>query len=386
MAEVGDGIGLEVTESSIRAVRLDHTVPGRLLTAFEVPVGEVGAPASPSASPRPSTATVARDGASSPPATPLGLAHGAGDDRALWSSWHVFMAHAMDVVAGRLGDIGGVPTTIGLFPGDATLQTVDITARLTPEVEALRTVLGGHDVAAMIEIELGTRRTLGALRWDQSLADAVVAAARRAGFAGAHVEPAPVSVACLYEEQPALVRRWVPGGVRWQAIVERGAPVVAVSAPVATGRSGSGIDVTSLDRQWLDGVLRQCGTILDTSTSFEIAAEAVRLHGRRPNDVLATVAGVQVSAPSSPSSPSVDDDPLGTFAVALGAAVRSAHLAGHSSATKAIKLDRSVAPPPGSSGPWVVDRVGEVAEAPAPLLWWRRVLDAIFGQPARRSR
>ncbi len=190
----GDGIGLEVTTSVVRGVRLDQDEPGRVVAAAEAPISRF-------------------------------------DDEAA-------VLDALVRVHGQLGDVAGIhaaTTRAAWFPVGSTMQRLDATGHTGPELNSMR-----HDLAeragitSTMLIEAQARRWMLVLRWDHVAASRLERLLERAGFVDASVEPAPVAFGRVIGTTTPVARRDASNGHSWAAVFDAGVPIAATSVPQAS--------------------------------------------------------------------------------------------------------------------------------------------------------
>lgn len=331
MTRRGDGIGLEVTKSVVRGVRLAPDEPGRVAAVAEAPIRRFD------------------------------------DDSAVLD--------ALVRVHGQLGEVA-TTTRAAWFPLGSTMQRIDATGCTGPELNAMR-----HDLADRAGItstmltEVEARRWMLALRWDHVTAVRLEQLLERAGFVDVSVEPAPVALGRAIGITTPVVRRDASSGESWVAVFEAQVPIAATSVPQAS-REYPGMviasDVVALHR--LEEVLEapELADLLD-----EIAASAIAATGRKGElDLRLVLAGNPY-----PPFPAHDLRAPQRQAVALGAAAGAAGLTGR------LRPVDVLAPPGGAQAlevrrPWAIERVVELPPRARVrrLPWWRR-----FG-PQSRSR
>lgn len=331
MTRRGDGIGLEVTKSVVRGVRLAPDEPGRVAAVAEAPIRRFD------------------------------------DDSAV-----------LDALVRVHGQLGAVATTTraAWFPLGSTMQRIDATGCTGPELNAMR-----HDLADRAGItstmltEVEARRWMLALRWDHVTAVRLEQLLERAGFVDVSVEPAPVALGRAIGITTPVVRRDASSGESWVAVFEAQVPIAATGVPQAS-REYPGLviasDVVALHR--LEDVLEasELADLLD-----EIAATAIAATGRkRELDLRLVLAGNPY-----PPFPAHDLRAPQRQAVALGAAAGAAGLTGR------LRPVDVLAPPGGAQAlevrrPWAIERVVDLPPRTrvSRLPWWRR-----FG-PQSRSR
>jgi hypothetical protein len=166
----GDGIGIEVTRSVVRGVRMAREQIGHVVAASEAPISRFD------------------------------------DDAAVLDA--LIRVHA------QLGHTEA-PTRVAWFPDGATMQRLDATGRSGPELNVMRHELartGG--ITSTMLVELDARRWMLALRWDHQAAQRLEQLVERAGFVDASVEPAPVTLGRVLSTATVVARRNVPQASR----------------------------------------------------------------------------------------------------------------------------------------------------------------------------
>jgi hypothetical protein len=323
----GAGIGLEVTTSIVRGVRLEPDEPGRVVAAAEAPISRFD------------------------------------DDDAVLD--------AFVRVHGQLGDSTGnhaATTRAAWFPVGCTMQRLDATGSTGPELNAMR-----HDLAERAGItstmltEVEARRWMLVLRWDHIAADRLEKLLERAGFVDASVEPAPVALGRVIRLTTPAARRESSNGHSWAAVYDARVPIAATSVPQAS-REYPGLaiadEVSGLHR--LDEVL-DAPALADLVD--EIAAAAIAATGKSGQlDLRLVLAGDPY-----PPFPAHDLRAPQRQAVALGAAAGAAGLAGrlrpvdvHTPTGGARAVD--------TRRPWAVERIVHLPPRVRAhrLPWWRR--------------
>ena len=194
MTRRGDGIGLEVTTSVVRGVRLDQDEPGRVVAAAEAPISRF-------------------------------------DDEAA-------VLDALVRVHGQLGDVAGIhaaTTRAAWFPVGSTMQRLDATGHTGPELNTMRHELAEQaGITSTMLIESQARRWMLVLRWDHIAANRLERLLERAGFVDASVEPAPVAFGRVVGSTTPVSRRDASNGHSWAAIYDAGVPIAATSVPQAS--------------------------------------------------------------------------------------------------------------------------------------------------------
>lgn len=273
----GDGVGIEVAESIIRGVRVRHDVAGRLSAAAELPFR-------------------------------LSDDSGALD--------------ALVVLRAELGD-PQEPTRIAMFPPSAMMQRIDITGRSGPELNQLRSRLDRrHGITSTVVADDGPRRWLLVIRWDAHAARRVEDLAERAGFVDVTVEPSPMALARVTGPNTSYFRRLVTLGDSHHAVVSNRLPVAALGLST-TGRDHPDVDLGSIDVPLarFDDFLNDAalGELLDRVNERVGVPSAGEPHPSLPVDIAGEL---------YPPFPVHDHRSAQRQAVALGAAVGAAGLAG----------------------------------------------------------
>jgi hypothetical protein len=324
----GDGIGIEIGTAVLRGVRLALDVPGRLAAAGEETIA------------------------------------GPGDDA---------LVDALVRLTARLGGLESVPTRLAWFPPDAILFSCDVTGLPPADVHRIAGELDG--VNATTSVESGARRWLLAVRWDHARSVRLAGLAGRAGLEVETCEPAPIALARVLHSEPTVTLRVTDDGSGWDAILGDGVP------RAAAGRAGSfprHPDLVADDLRRAD-----LGRLPDDSSQTAgavrmvidaMAVDGVRRGGPPP--------GVALTGDLYPPYPPEDVRSPVRQAVALGAAVAAAGLAGRVRAVEPLTV--LVTPRVDDRRPWVVQRLpDQPAPAPPRPSWWRRLLDRIRHRPTR---
>ena len=318
----GDGVGLEVTTTVVRGVRLAHDEPGRVAAVVDVPVAR-------------------------------------SDDQAV-------LLDALVRAHGQLG-ADGLPTRIGWFPARSTLQRIDVTGRTGPELNLIRHDLSDDArVSSTMLLDADARRWLLALRWDHGQAWRLQELAERAGFVDVTVEPAPVALERVLPDTATVARRDAGERRSWAAVYDHAVPVAAATVET-DGREYPGLAVAD-DPIGLHG-LDEIGAETDLDDELgRVASGALAAHHRSSE----LTAGLRVVGDPYPPFPAHDLRAPQRIAVALGAAVGAAGLSGRLRPVDVTPTRHGADSQP---RPWVVERVSELAPpnvAPRPS--WRKRL------------
>jgi hypothetical protein len=323
----GDGIGLEVTTSVVRGVRLDPDEPGRVAAAAEAPISRF-------------------------------------DDEAA-------VLDALIRVHGQLGHAGRNLTTAtraAWFPVGSTMQRIDATGSTGPELNAMRHELAERTgITSTMLVEVEARRWMLVLRWDHVAANRLERLLERAGFVDASVEPAPVAFGRVVGITTPVARRDASNGQSWAAVYDAGVPIAATSVPQAS-REYPGIaiatGVVALHR--LDDVLAapELADLVD-----EMVATAITSTGKTGVLDLRLV----LADDPYPPFPAHDLRAPQRQAVALGAAAGAAGLAGRLRPVDVLS-PTGASPAPDIRRPWAIERVVDLPPRARlqRLPWWRR--------------
>lgn len=192
-------VGIEITSTVVRGVRLTTESDARLAHAAEFPIVS-GDPAS--------------------------------------------LLDGLTLLRAELGEMDA-PTRIATFPRDAVMQRTDITGRSSGEVDSLRSAVRDRDNAASTWVaDDGPRRWLSSIRWNEPFIDRVIALAGRAGFHDIDVEPSPTAIARISSADATYVRRLVEQGEAFHAVISNRLPVAALSTAVR-GRAHPDLDAAA---------------------------------------------------------------------------------------------------------------------------------------------
>ena len=275
----GDGVGLEVTDSVVRGIRLAGDIDGRIAAAAELSI----------------------------------RLH---DDDA-----------AVDALVRLRAELGTPvsPTRLATFPRNAMIQRIDITGRSGPDLNAVRSKLHRlNDIDSTVVVDDGPRRWLLLIRWDAPAMRRLEDLAERAGFVDVTVEPSPLATARITGADARHITRLVAPGDAHHAIVSNRLPVCALTID-ATGTAApdlfiSHVDVTlALFDDFIDDA-----RLAETMGRVRERADAERLRDQQPaEDLELDLVGIPY-----PPFPDSDQRSPRRQAVALGAAVGAAGLAG----------------------------------------------------------
>jgi hypothetical protein len=325
--ERGDGVGLEITPTVIRGVRLDSDVPGRAAGVAEVPIGSF-------------------------------------DD-------HEAIFDALVRVRGQL-DAEGLPTRIGWFPAGASLQRLDVTGRSGPELNIVRHDLSQRfGVTSSMLVDADARRWMLVLIWDHVTAWRLEELAERAGFVDAAVEPAPVSVQRVLGAGVSVARRDASSGRSWAAIYQGNAPLAAATVDAANREyPGLAVADVAIGLHRLDEPL----PVADLSDEVSRLAAAAFSNGERSKGERSggPDAGLQVLGEPYPPFPAHDLRAQQRVAVALGAAIGAAGLAGR---LRPVDVTATRVDGDAVERPWAVERITDVSsgvDRPQVPRWHRR--------------
>jgi hypothetical protein len=326
-------VGLEITRHVVRGVRLAHDHPNRVTDAAEAAIARFD------------------------------------DDASVLDA--LIRVHA------QLGQTADT-TRVAWFAEGATIQRLDATGRNGPELNAMRHELAqSSGITSTMLVDVDARRWMIVLRWDHQTAVRLEHLTERAGFVDASVEPAPVALARVLAGSVSVARRDASEDHSWVVVVDGPVPVAAGVVPQAARRhpdlvvaSGS----TGLHR--LDDVLP--ATEL-AETVDELASAAIDADGRRGELEL----GLHVASSPYPPFPVHDLRSPQRQAVALGAAVGAAGLAGRLRPVDVLAPTYNA--PATVRRPWAIERVTDlpptVRSRSRP--WWRRRLAEMTGDRRR---
>ena len=269
----GDGVGIEVATTVLRGVRLRHDLVGRVSTAVELPFRMTD------------------------------------DDSAL---------EMLIVLRAELGT-PQEPTRIAFFPPNAMMQRIDVTGRSGPDINALRSRLDRrHGITSTVIADDGPRRWLIAIRWDPTTARRLEDLAERAGFVDVTVEPSPLALARVCAAGATYARRLVAQSDSHHVVIDHQLPVAALGLSTI-GRDHPDVDIAAIDvpfaryDEFMSDVA--LGDLLDR-TSARVDSES------------AEWLRLDIVGEPYPPYPAHDHRSAERQAVALGAAVGAAGLAG----------------------------------------------------------
>ncbi len=276
----GDGVGIEIGGSVVRGVRLRHDVNGRVSTAAEFPVDVA-------------------------------------DDSSTLDAFVLLRA--------ELGD-PDEPTRLATFPRGSMLQRIDITGRSGPELNDLRARLDRvHGINSTAVVEDGPRRWLLVIRWDAHAVRRIEDLAERAGFVDVTIEPSPLALARVTGPDASFVRRLVGQADAHRIVIQNRLPVAAIGTS-APGRAHPDLDISTIgistahfDDFLTDAALGEVMDRIDERAETEAGSD------RAAHETGVRLQLVDVAYPPFPSH---DQRSAQRQAVALGAAIGAAGLAG----------------------------------------------------------
>jgi hypothetical protein len=313
----GDGIGLEISSTTIRGVRLGADDAGRAAGVCEIPTG------------RPDDAAAAVD--------------------------------ALVRARVRLGDVAAT-TRATWFPAGSSLQRIDTTGLSPSELNAVRhDLITRFGTTATLLVDVDARRWMLAMHWDHARAWWWQERIEQAGFVDVVVEPAPLALGRVIGRRVTVGRRDAGPGDAWAAVYDRGVPVAA--AVVEPGdRDHPAVSVSSAGLG-----LHDLDSGLDPARlAGEVATIAARVRGERDLELM-------LFGDRYPSFPAHDVRAPARVAIALGAALGAAGLAGRLRPVDAVSAVAAGSAPLGR--PWVVERLPDrtvVAVTPAEPSRWTR--------------
>lgn len=307
--ERGDGVGIEVTRREVRGVRLSAGHPGLLTAASEVALRDLD------------------------------------DDR--------LVADALVRLRADLG-AGEEPTRVASFPPGSVLHRVDATGLTPAELTALRSSLhDDHGVGSTVLLDDGPRRWLVAIRWDETSARRLEEVAERAGFRDVTVEPSPIALVRVLDEEATRVRRDAAVDEAFELLCRAGLPVAGASVD-AIGRMPPdlAIDAATFPTDWFAG----------TTDPVELTAELRRfLADLGTGDADRRL---RLSETEFPPFPPHDLRAPQRQCVALGAAVGAAGLAGRLRPVDMVATTIA----PNVERPWAIERVSALPPRSEPAM------------------
>lgn len=306
--ERGDGVGLEVTRREVRGVRLRAEHPDRLAGAAEVALGD------------------------------------AADDH-----------RVVDALVRLRADLGAPdePTRVAAFPQGSVLHRLDATGLTAGELTALRWSLHhDHGVGSTVLLDDGPRRWLVAVRWDETAARRLEELTERAGFHDVTVEPSPLALVRVLDDEVTRVRRDATIDEAFELLCREGIPVAGSSVD-AIGRMppSLAVDAATVPTDWFTG------TIDPAELTAELRRFTADLGPGDPDRRLA-LAGVE----HPPFPPHDLRSPL-RQCVALGAALGAAGLAGR---LRPVDMVTATGVASTVERPWAVERVSALPPRPEP--------------------
>lgn len=305
----GDGIGLEIGSTVIRAVRLAADEPGSIAAVSEVPIG------------RP-------------------------DDNTL----------TVDALIRARGQLGGAdaPTRLAWFPPGATLQRTDATGLSGTELNDLRRDLSERlDIASTMLIDAEVRRWMIAIKWDHAVAWRLQELVERAGFSDVEIEPAPVSAQRVLPREVGVLRRDAEAGSSWAGAYDDAGPVAAASVPPAS-REYPGLAIAPSAVGLHPLAEPMADPELDTALGRIVGAALGKRSGTDELGVELTVAGR-----AYPPFPAHDLRAPQRIVVALGAAAGAAGLAGRLRPVDVLAATSQL--PDVMPRPWAIERIVDEA-------------------------
>ena len=332
----GDGVGIEFTRQVVRGVRLDADQEGWLTAAAEMAIGD------------------------------------SRDDRSV-----------VDSLIRLRAELNNPPhaTRIGTFPPASTLRRIDVTGRTGAELNTLRArLLHEESVASTLLLDHGPRRWLIAIRWDDDEIRRIEALAERAGFIDVTVEPSPVAIARVIDEQVTRTRRDAALDESFESLFVSGQPVVAAAVD-SIGHTAPllGLATAEFSTAWFEGIAEPATLVaelrrfVDEMGDDPITGDEVDRHG------------LVISGVPYPPFPPPDLRSPQRQCVALGAAVGAAGLAGRLRPVDmlspiAAAVDRF-------DRPWAVERLSSLPhkQEPAALGPVKRTISRLLPR-RKRSR
>lgn len=297
----GDGIGIEVTNDVIRGVRLSSSEPGRVAAAAEVPVASRA------------------------------------DDRAI--------VDALVRLRAELGDTL-VPTRVAVFPPGSTLTRIDATGLTGTDLNTLRSDLAAsRDAASSILVDDGPRRWLIGVAWNDTDIRHLEELTERSGFIDVAIDPSPLALVRVLDEQTTHLRRDAGPDQSFGAITSDGVVVAAASFD-SIGRMAPAISCSDspISISWFD----------DVDEPTQLVSEIRRLL----DDARPVECTLQLAAMDYPDFPSHDVRASQRQCVALGAAIGAAGLAGRLRPVDILMPEASTSSE--FERPWAIERVSDL--------------------------
>ena len=303
MTRRGDGIGIEVLPTGLRAVRLQQDAPGRV-------------------------------------AKIAGFLCDTNHDISLLDGLMRLRS---------LLDEAGQPTRVCTWTTDAHIQSLDITGWSTTELNLHRSKL--DDVSATIEMSSGARRLLAHLQCDMIRLRRIERLVRQAGFDLEAIEPTPMSIARLVPPYTMRLIGQRRDAQPWMAVVHD--RIVVAAAPV-TDPDGELETLSSelLGSSWSRPIDELRERLLDHAE-----LDAIVNQPAGPPVSL----GLSLVGDPYPEFPHTHVAWGPRLAASLGAALAAAGLAG-----RLYPVQPLVAPHAYSDdgGVWVIERIGDVERPP----------------------
>jgi hypothetical protein len=262
----------------------------------------------------------------------------------------------VDALVRLRADLGAPdePTRVATFPQGSVLHRLDATGLTAGELIELRWSLHhDHGVGSTVLLDDGPRRWLVAVRWDETAARRLEELTERAGFRDVTVEPSPIALVRVLDEDVTRVRRDAAIDESFELLCRDSIPVAASSVD-AIGRMPPdlALDTAAVPTDWFTGTI-------DPS---ELTAELRRFTsdlGPGDPDRRLTLAGTD-----HPSFPPHDLRSPQRQCVALGAALGAAGLAGR---LRPVDMVARTAVAPSAERPWAVERVSALPPRPRPV-------------------
>ncbi len=262
----------------------------------------------------------------------------------------------LDALTRVRADLGAdtLPARLATFPAGSWMRRVDVTGQSGPELNVLRAEIDRrHRAASTLLVDDGPRRWLHVLHWPDAGIRRIEALAERAGFVDVAVEPSPVALARVLDDETTLAERYATGGESSATVLQHRIPVAAVSID-GTGRTHPMLVLgnDSFSVELFDDIV-----VADALTEL---IDTVR-ERTRASTVDTPSAGVAlvVDGGTVPQFPPHDLRAPERQCVAVGAAVGAAGLVGRIRPVDIIT--DAAATTPVDHRPWVVERVATVA-------------------------
>ncbi|MEM1333011.1 MAG: hypothetical protein AAGG08_06080 [Actinomycetota bacterium] len=255
------------------------------------------------------------------------------------------------------------PVRVAWFAPGNVLHTIDVTGANADDLRRLRRRYE-HDVGITTTILLDhlAHRWLLAVDWNDSTVGRIRRAAIGAGFTSVEVEPAPISVARLVLDGHVVIRRGATAALSWSVVSRDGVPIAAATTSPGAHEAPS-IDPHTAARRIIP---------LDRLAAPNQVAAFVRAADEAPDRAhTSEPVALRYDDATLPEFPGHDVRAPARLAVALGAAMGPGGVGGD------LRTVEVVAPTSASSPttrrPWTVEATAPIdVNDDAPPSRWRR--------------